>query len=194
MTVPHSCYTKTITTSAHDISKLNFGESLEALLTKLIGCPVLSCGAVPECAILSTETVIVPPSDACCPTTPTSVVDAPCPTCPTGCAIVVSTEYITTASAKKRGEPLTVVSTLAPTSTSTPCTTTMLVAGALTFGPVKTVHATTIVKTVYEDCGGCETLITRGIEGIGPVVIFTTTVTDPAPATVTEYACSKPVW
>ena len=165
----------------------------------MIDCPTLTCGPIPECIILSTETITTPPTDPCCSTTPTSIVESPCPTCQTGCAVDTLTIYASPAADKKRGEPLTVVSTLGPVSsstsaspsTSTPCTTTLLVAGALTFGPTKTVYATTVVETEYEDCGGCETLLTRGIEGIGPVVIFTTTVTDPAPTTITEYACSK---
>jgi hypothetical protein len=77
-----------------------------------------------------------------------------------------------------------------PAATTTPCTRTFLVGGGFTHGPTRTVHLTTLTSTIYEDCEGCKNLATRNILGLGPVVIYTATVTDKAPATTTEYLCA----
>ncbi|CAK7204702.1 hypothetical protein SEUCBS139899_007461 [Sporothrix eucalyptigena] len=56
----------------------------------------------------------------------------------------------------------------------------------------KTVHTTTVTSTKLYDCHGCRFLEIQNIGGVGPVLHFTTTVTDTAtPAVETDYVCSK---
>lgn len=64
--------------------------------------------------------------------------------------------------------------------------------GHILRGPVKTVWASTVFTTMHYDCHGCKYLATEKYGGHGPVVHFTTTVTESVvPQTMTKYACNK---
>ncbi|KAI6247733.1 hypothetical protein HI914_03954 [Erysiphe necator] len=71
------------------------------------------------------------------------------------------------------------------------CTATLLQFAKLTLGPTRTIHPITRVETVYVDCEGCDTLVTKNIGGHGPVVFVKTTVINIMPTTTTTYKCSS---
>lgn len=146
------------------------------------GCSTYACGAAPDCVLESTTTLYVPTQDPCCPTTPTTTIQGPCPTCQKGCLTVVETATVTTAegagttsdSVGVIATPPVVTPTLVKRDTSTitsaPCTSTMIYAKPWELGPTRTEYAWTITETVYRDCGGCDSLVVKDLEGIGPVV------------------------
>lgn len=154
---------------------------VSSLLILMAGCSSLStCGVHPDCILASTETVTVPPSDVCCPTTPTVAVQGPCPTCQKGCLTNTVTQYLTgdSVSLAKREK-----------AASTPCTKIVFRSDPMVLGPTKTFHPLTVTNTVSVQCGGCQ-LLTSNIGGLGPMVIFTTTVTNTALATTTTWVCA----
>lgn len=149
----------------------------------MIACPTSTCGPIPECIILETTTLLVPPSDPCCPTTPTITTPGPCATCQTGCAIDLTTVVVTTTAIAGSLEKKQV-------ATATPCTTTFFEEVSLVHGPTKTDYPYTVTDTVLKDCGGCD-IDVKALGGPGPVVRFTTTVLAALPTTVTAYGCSS---
>ncbi|KUJ16229.1 uncharacterized protein LY89DRAFT_77765 [Mollisia scopiformis] len=162
LTIPHACYTHTVTTKHHGS-----------------GCPdVSTCGPHADCIMLSTETVTLPANDLCCPTTPTVAVQGPCPTCQKGCLTNTVTEYLT-------GDPASLAKKEAAI---TPCTKVIFMSETMVLGPTKTVHPLTSTSTVYVPCGGCQ-LMTSNIGGIGPEISFSATITDPSTATSTAWVC-----
>ncbi|PQE03785.1 hypothetical protein CJF30_00006487 [Rutstroemia sp. NJR-2017a BBW] len=170
--VPHSCYTRTVTAVQ---------SSFPCSGTKSFDPK--TCGPVPLCLILSTTTVSVPPSDACCgKTTPTVTIPGACASCQTGCATQTETVTVTTTPGStytKRQED----------AAATPCTTTLNQFKTFNLGPTKTIYPKTVTVTDSVDCAGCS-LTVKNLGGVGPVVKFTTTVYAPGPTTTTVFACS----
>jgi len=191
ITVPLSCYSYTATTPQYS------------------GCPTYSCPAHPDCVLLATTTTYVPPKDGCCPTTSTTTVQGPCSTCQTGCKTEYITSTITTTTAGGAIPSTTATSgtILAPIIPSpprmvkkepqsigfgdgTPCTTTIFKGDDWNIGPTRTLYAWTTTATAYADCGGCEFIVERSLQGIGPAVVFSVTYNNPEPTTTTNYLCA----
>ncbi|RAL65658.1 hypothetical protein DID88_005329 [Monilinia fructigena] len=154
-TVPHSCYTRTLTTTQ---------SSFPCSGTKTFN--PATCGPVPLCILLSTTTITVPPSDTCCKATPTITVPGACAQCQTGCATDLSTVTVTagaTPLSYNPGGPQ-----LPPTkrhrSTEIPCISTLSRFKQFILGPTKTIFPSTVTATSSVDCAGCDTL---SIEYIG---------------------------
>ncbi|KAF7922713.1 hypothetical protein BELL_0069g00050 [Botrytis elliptica] len=180
-TVPHSCYTRSITTIQN---------SFPCSGTKSFD--PATCGPVPLCILLSTTTITVPPSDKCCVATPTVTVPGACAKCQTGCATDLTTVTVTEGATplsynpggpqlpptKRQGGPLI------------PCTSTLSHFKQFTHGPTKTLFPSTVTATSSVDCAGCGALSVKPIGGVGPAVIFTTTVTADVPTTTTTFVCS----
>ncbi|GJN70651.1 hypothetical protein VFPFJ_08847 [Purpureocillium lilacinum] len=60
-----------------------------------------------------------------------------------------------------------------------------------TWGPTSTVWTATTTTTHHVDCGPCTALhVSRVHLGVGPQIIYTTTVTATVPTTTTMYACA----
>lgn len=182
ITISHSCYSYTAT------------------IPSLSGCPTYSCPPAPDCVLLSTTTTYVPSKDPCCETTGTTIVEGPCSSCQTGCLteLVVATVTTTEASVTTSpGASLTETILSAPklfkmepqSLSGTGCTTTKFYEDEWATGPTKTAYAWTEAVTSYVDCGGCEFVEERNINGLGPVVFYTTTYNDPEPTTTTDYLC-----
>ncbi|KAJ8060370.1 hypothetical protein OCU04_010699 [Sclerotinia nivalis] len=180
-TVPHSCYTRTITT---------IQSSFPCSETKTFN--PATCGPVPLCILLSTTTITVPPSTSCCRATPTITVPGACAKCQTGCATDLTTVTVTAGATplsynpggpqlpptKRQGGPII------------PCTSTLSQLKQFTHGPTKTLFPSTVTATSSVDCAGCGALSVQLIGGVGPAVRFTTTVEADVPTTTTAFVCS----
>ncbi|QSZ30318.1 hypothetical protein DSL72_004840 [Monilinia vaccinii-corymbosi] len=180
-TDPHSCKTRTLTTTQ---------SSFPCSGTKTFN--PATCGPAPLCVLLSTTTVTIPPSEACCKETQTITVPGACAECPTGCATYLATVTVTagaTPLSYNPGGPQ-----LPPTrrqeSTNIPCTSTLSRFEQFVLGPTKTIFPSTVTATSSVDCAGCDSLRIRYIGGVGPVVSFTTTVETDVPTTTTAFVCS----
>ncbi|TVY81355.1 hypothetical protein LSUE1_G002505 [Lachnellula suecica] len=164
ITFSHTCYTKTVATPASG------GD-----------CPDLAaCAPHPMCIKTETTTAFVPPADPCCLKTPTKTIDGPCETCATGCATSTSTVFVTTTAP-----------TPAPVkrdAASTVCNTTVWRSSHWASGPTTTYHPLTQTIITMVHCNGCS-LVISDLDGVGPVISPTATVTDNTPLTVTTYAC-----
>jgi len=163
----HTCYTQTLTTK-------NIGTE----------CPPLTgCGLHADCFLITTTTISEPPVDRCCKTTPTSLVPGPCPTCQVGCGESIETVFTTV--------PTPTAATLYKDSveTITPCTTTLFRVNDFTFGPTSTVYTSTVTETSGLQCQPWCEIVTKNIGGVGPVAIFTTTITATVPETTTTFTC-----
>lgn len=177
ITISHSCYSYTAQTSPSS------------------GCTPYSCGPHPDCVLLSTTTTYVPPSDPCCETTGTTTLVGPCPSCQTGCATELVVATVTTT----QGGGTSTIPPLPPKLLkkdpqslviSEPCTTTIFRGEEWELGPTRTAYAWTETATAYANCGGCEFIVERNLNGIGPVVYYTATYNDPTPTTTTDYLCA----
>ncbi|KAH7411104.1 hypothetical protein BKA64DRAFT_373419 [Cadophora sp. MPI-SDFR-AT-0126] len=184
VTLTHSCYTQTLTTKR---------------LPGASGCPTLTkCGPHPACIIVSTQTIKVPPTDACCTSTPTSLVPGPCPTCPTGCDVSVATTYITESptlptntlgvgvglAVKERHAEAEAKAQVAP-----PCYTTVINTDPAPTGATQTVYPVTATKTSLLNCNGCG-IVTKFLNGFGPASQFKATTTAVGrTTTVLAYSC-----
>jgi hypothetical protein len=158
----------------------------------------LHCGIQADCIAVTTTTIYAPPHDTCCRNTPTIQIAAPSPTCTKGCRISTITEIVTLDSQSQQHPvkratpteppfPLTLATSsveAAPT-----CTTTFRRIAEMQFGPTKTFYPNVIVESVTLDCVGCA-VVTRNMGGLGPVAIFTMTVTDEATTTSTKFVCA----
>ncbi|KAG5999437.1 hypothetical protein E4U21_006817 [Claviceps maximensis] len=70
------------------------------------------------------------------------------------------------------------------------CTLTLWEFPPFVFGPTRTVYTTTATTTSSVDCGLCKAVVTSDFpDGPGPVVFFSTTITEATPTTVTDFAC-----
>jgi len=161
ITYSHSCYTKTVATPRRDA-----------------GCPNLAgCPQYIMCLAQKTTTAFVPPMDPCCPETPTKTVESPCETCGAGCATSTSTVFVTTTA------PTPVVRREA-----NDCTTTVWRSSTWATGATTTYHPLTETIISLVQCSGCS-LVVSDLNGVGPVVSPTVTVTNTVPTVVTTYAC-----
>ncbi|KAG6042259.1 hypothetical protein E4U41_000003 [Claviceps citrina] len=81
--------------------------------------------------------------------------------------------------------------TLPPMPTKTHgCTTTLWEVLPFVFGPTETVWTKTVTTTKSIDCGPCTAVVTSIFhDGPGPVVHFTTTITETQPSLTTAFAC-----
>ncbi|RDL30714.1 Uncharacterized protein BP5553_10059 [Venustampulla echinocandica] len=179
----HTCYTKTIATPKHG------GD-----------CPDLStCGYAPACIRETTTTVRVPPADPRCSETPTVVTPGPCETCATGCRWDTSTVWATPTayngpSIWKGGPTLASGPRRRDTAVAAPkpsCATTLYKAatGGGT-GFITTYHPLTETRISLVNCGGCSLVISE-LQGVGPQITRTATVTDLAPAVFTTFSSPK---
>lgn len=173
ITYSHSCYTKTIATP-HSGDGKSLLTQLSCHIDAKLGCPDLSeCPPQIMCIQLETTTAFVPPADPCCPQTPTQTIHGPCEACRTGCATSTSTVFVTTPPNVRR---------------DTACATTVWRSSAWATGPTTTYHPLTQTRTSLVKCNGCS-LVISDLNGVGPVVSPTFTVTNTDPAVVTSYAC-----
>jgi hypothetical protein len=147
-------------------------------------CSGLSrCAGIAYCIAVKTKTIPVPPSTAACPTTPTTVDARACETaCQRGCRYQTSTFWETLSPS----EP-----TLAARSAAAPspgCLTTVWRSPTAATGMTVTYHPLTQTRISLVPCAGCSLVIAE-MQGAGPAVTHTATVTDSRPAIVTTYAC-----
>jgi len=202
-TVPHSCYTHMIegpwvNTETGSLSSTR------------------RCGIHADCIIDFTKTYYVPKHDPSCLETPTITTPGPSPSCTKGCQVrtVASVLVTTTADPSENylvkkasptplsfnpGGPLRPATTFlpggleiaaAPSVADPTCTTVFRHMGSMEHGPTKTVYANVVVTySTLEGCAGCE-VVTRNMGGLGPVAIFSTTVTDVATSTSTSFVCA----
>ncbi|KAG4440652.1 hypothetical protein IFR05_003850 [Cadophora sp. M221] len=182
VTLTHSCYTQTLTTKR---------------LAGASGCPTLTnCGPHAACVVVSTQTIKVPPTDACCTTTATSLIPGPCPSCPTGCDVSVATTYITEASTptpslataglamQQRAAEPEPEAQVAPS-----CYTTVINTDPIPTGATQTVFPVTVTKTSLLNCKGCG-IVTKFLNGFGPASQFKATTTAAGKTTtVIAYSC-----
>ncbi|KAK0119736.1 hypothetical protein ONS95_011171 [Cadophora gregata] len=182
ITLTHSCYTQTLTTKP---------------LAGTSGCPTLTkCGPHPDCIIISTQTVKFPSADACCTSTPTSLVPGPCPTCQTGCDVSVTTAYITESPVLPTGvvtlglnERAAEPKAEAEAQAAPSCYTTVINTDPIPTGATQTVYPATTTKTSLLDCKGCG-IVTKFLNGFGPASQFKGTTTAVGKTTtVLAYAC-----
>ncbi|PVH82116.1 hypothetical protein DL98DRAFT_653470 [Cadophora sp. DSE1049] len=182
VTLTHSCYTQTLTTKR---------------LAGASGCPTLTnCGPHPACIIVSTQTIKVPPTDACCTSTPTSLVPGPCPTCPTGCDVSIATAYITETPTLPTGvvglavkEREAEAEAKAEPQVAPPCYTTVINTDPIPTGATQTVYPVTATKTSLLNCKGCG-IVTKFLNGFGPASQFKATTTAVGrTTTVLAYSC-----
>lgn len=72
------------------------------------------------------------------------------------------------------------------------CPRTVFVMNKWDMGPTKTEYLRDETMTISEDCGDCESLVTRGVMGKGPMVRFEATVTESwAIETSTVWVCME---
>lgn len=139
--------------------------SSEVLLRRVAECP-----PCPPCLEIQTTTTFVAPTDPCCSETHTKTIDGPCQDCEAGCT---STMFVTTTAPDRRDNI---------------CKTTVWISSILATAPTTTYHPLTQTITSLVQCNGCS-LVVSDVNGVGPVVKPTVTVTDTVPAVVTSYAC-----
>ncbi|KAL2070771.1 hypothetical protein VTL71DRAFT_13797 [Oculimacula yallundae] len=183
-TLTHSCYTQTLTTKR---------------LAGASGCPTLTnCGPHPDCIIVSTQTVKLPPKDALCTSTPTTLVPGPCPTCQTGCDVLISTVSIISTPALQTPLPTppAILQYRQPEAEAEPqaaptCYTTVINSDPIPTGVTKTVFPVTATKTSLLSCKGCG-IVTKFLNGFGPASQYKVTTTAAGKTTtVLAYSCRQ---
>ncbi|KAH9220234.1 hypothetical protein DL95DRAFT_520224 [Leptodontidium sp. 2 PMI_412] len=182
VTLTHLCYTQTLTTKR---------------LAGASDCPTLTnCGPHAACVVVSTQTVKVPPTDACCTSTATSLVPGPCPSCPTGCDVSVATTYITetpnpTPALATGAAGLAIQQRAAEpeAQVAPPCYTTVINTDPIQTGATQTVFPVTTTKTSLLNCRGCG-IVTKFLNGFGPASQFKATTTAAGKTTtIVAYSC-----
>lgn len=154
-----------------------------------LGCPTLTnCGPHADCIIVSTQTIKVPPTDACCVATPTSLVPGPCPSCQTGCDVSVATAYITT-SPSPTALAIQQRAAEAEAQAAPTCYTTVINTDPIPTGATQTVFPVTATKTSLLNCKGCG-IVTKFLNGFGPASQYKVTTTAAGKTTtVVAYSC-----
>ncbi|XMA17852.1 hypothetical protein WAI453_010643 [Rhynchosporium graminicola] len=138
-------------------------------------CPTLTnCGVHPACIIILSKSVTSPSKDACCTSTPTSLIPGPCPTCQTGCEVSLSTLCITSTSAlptsvagitEQHHRALRAAEAEAQAAPS--CYSTVINSDPIPTGTVQTVFPKTATKTSLLNGEGCG-IVTKFLNGSGP--------------------------
>jgi hypothetical protein len=202
ITVPHSCFTYTILTPwapgnippQFSIRILTEGPKAATANASVSG---LHCGIHNDCETVSTTTIYAPPHNSCCRNTPTIQVASPSPTYTKVCRINTITEIVTLDSPSQQylikkatptEPPFPLVAATSSVEAAPICTTVFRHMAEMQFGPTKTIHPNVYIESVILGCIGC-TVVTKNIGGLGPVAIFTTTVTDEATSTSTSFVC-----
>ncbi|EPE35252.1 hypothetical protein GLAREA_10949 [Glarea lozoyensis ATCC 20868] len=166
LTIADACYTKTVLTP-------DYGPD----------CPTLQCkGPIPQCIAIRTKTIPAPPIDPLCPSTPTATLAGACATCHTGCATSTSTIWLPLSTPLPESQPTPQIKPAAA------CSTTIWRSATAQRGQTFTYHPLTETSTSLVDCKGCN-LVVSEMQGVGPVISRSVTITDLRPATSTTYAC-----
>ena len=139
---------------------------------------------------------IAPPSE----TTYTTTFTFPIWPTPLGNSVLTSKVFTITEPAivtplqteRKRDEAHGNPTLVSSTPAASPCTTTIFRATPLDLSPTSTAYPRTITKISHVDCGGCA-LQTINPIGLGPEVIYTTTITAATALTQTALRCSPSV-
>ena len=186
------CLTSSLTPSDSSIVFPGTGYTLVFLSMRIFCFSLRSHLFAPHCHHVLYWWAILTIRTECCVATPTVTVPGACAKCQTGCATDLTTVTVTEGAAplsynpggpqlpptKRQGGPII------------PCTSTLSQLKHFTHGPTKTLFPSTVTDTSSVDCAGCGALSVQPIGGVGPAVIFTTTVKADVPTTTTAFVCS----